>query len=54
MTVLKLVAGIVGAMFMMYGIFYSPRGRYPRYAAAAAILTGFFMSLVALWVYLHP
>jgi hypothetical protein len=54
MTVLKLLVGVAGGMFMMWGIVYSPRGKYPRYAIVAAILTGLCMSVVAVWVYLHP
>jgi hypothetical protein len=54
MTVLKVGAGIAAAMFVVWSMAYSSRGRRPAYAAAAAILTGFLLLLFVLWAYLHP
>ena len=45
-TLLKAGLGIAGAMFFMWGIVYSPRGNYPRYAAVAAVVTGVVTSVL--------
>lgn len=53
MTVLKIGSGIVGPMFVVWGIIYSPRGRYPRYAAVAAVVTGIVMAVIILLTFVY-
>ena len=45
-TVLKVGLGIAGPMFVMWGIVYSPRENYRRYATVAAVVTGVVMSVL--------
>lgn len=50
--ILALAVGIAAAMFRVWGILYSPRGNFPRYAVRAAVFTGIAMGIFLLWAYL--
>jgi hypothetical protein len=58
LTILKVVAGIAGATFLIWGLLYPSSGRRgiisPRFAAVAAILVGVLLTCVVLWAYLLP
>ena len=58
MTIIKVLAGIVAGMFVVWGLLYPSSGRRglisPRFAMVAAILVGIFFLAFYLWAFLHP
>jgi uncharacterized membrane protein YdcZ (DUF606 family) len=57
-TIIKVLAGIVAGMFVVWGLLYPSGGRRglvsPRFATTAAILVGVFLLVFVLWALLHP
>ena len=58
MTIIKVLAGIAAAMFVVWGLLYPSSGRRglisPHFAVAAAIFVGVFLLAFVLWALLHP
>jgi hypothetical protein len=57
-TIIKALAGIAAAMFVVWGLLYPSSGRRglisPRFAMTAAIFVGVFLLAFVLWALLHP
>jgi hypothetical protein len=58
LTILKVVAGIAAAMFVVWAGLYPSSGKRgmvsPRFAAIAAILVGVLLLSFVIWIYFHP